>query len=384
MFYSKAFVCALGLGIFADAQITLGTASNYAIVAASTITNTGDTVIDAPIALSPGSSITGFPPGINTGEDIDNAAAVQAQADAQTAFTALAGQTVTTDLTGQDLGGMTLDAGVYGFSSSGGLTGALTLDGQGNSGAVFVFKFGSTLTTASASSVNLINGAQACNVYWQVGSSATLGTTTAFAGNVIAQASITVTTGTSLSGGGFYALTAAVTLDTNAIDPAGACNAAVVVTPTTTTAAAAAPTTTVTTTSTITNSASTTTLTVTETDVVTITQNVAAVVTATATSTTTLTSTQSITATAKATVCKRAAEAALEKRAKKTKTVTTTCAGHTATHTVDAAKSTKTVKATKTSTKVVWKTKSATTTHTSTKTPACTAKAKRDYQRMFG
>ncbi|KAK3109362.1 hypothetical protein LTR53_017462, partial [Teratosphaeriaceae sp. CCFEE 6253] len=196
---------------------------------------------------------------------------------------------------------MTLNAGVYSFSSSGGLTGILTLDGQGDPNAVFVFQFGSTLTTATASSIVLINGAQACNIYWQVGSSATLGTATVFAGNVIAQASITVTTGTSLLGGGFFALTAAVTLDTNAIDPLGACGALILApvssilapaTSTTTTAMSTtvAPTTvvqmtvvpttvvqttvvattdTTTITSTVTNPASTTTITVTQTGTVT-------------------------------------------------------------------------------------------------------------------
>ncbi|TKA76794.1 hypothetical protein B0A55_05838 [Friedmanniomyces simplex] len=194
MLCSKAFVCALGLGALADAQLSLGTASGYGVFAASTITNTGLTTVGARIGLSPGSSITGFLPGINLGEDIDNAAAVQAKADIQSLYNALVAMPATTVLTGQDLGGQTLDAGVYSFASSGGLTGILTLDGQGDPNAVFVFQFGSTLTTATAAAVVLINGAQACNVYWQVGSSATLGTATVFAGVVVAQASITVTT----------------------------------------------------------------------------------------------------------------------------------------------------------------------------------------------
>ena len=232
MHFSKSLsvLCALGLTSFADAQaVTLGAAAQYAVFAATTITNTGLTAIGAKIGLSPGTSITGFPPGVNAGQDVNNANALQAKADLQTAYTALQGLTPTVSLTGQDLGTVgTLTPGIYNFASSGGLTGTLTLDAQNNPNAVFVFQFGSTLTTATASSVILINGAQACNVFWQVGSSATFGTGTNFIGVVIAQASITATTGVALRGGGFYALAAAVTLDTNAIDPNGACGAAVV------------------------------------------------------------------------------------------------------------------------------------------------------------
>ncbi|KAK3109839.1 hypothetical protein LTR53_016480 [Teratosphaeriaceae sp. CCFEE 6253] len=385
MFYSKNLLCALGLAaLVADAQqVTLGTAGNYAVLAGSTITNTGLTVIGARIGLSPGSSITGFLPGINAGQDIDNAAAVQAKTDLQTAFTALAALPATQDLTGQDLGGKILNAGVYSFSSSGGLTGILTLDGQGNSNAV--------------------------------GSSATLGTATVFAGNVIAQASITVTTGTSLlGGGGFFALTAAVTLDTNAIDPLGACGALVLApvssilapaTSTTTTAMSTtvAPTTvvqttvvpttvvqttvvattdTTTITSTVINPASTTTITVTQAETVTVTQT-AATVSTSCTSTTTQWSTKSAYTTAKPSACPKASKRELAPRANhKTKTVVTTCAGHTSTVHKGKAK-TSTAKVTFTKTSTVWHTKSATTTKTSTKTPACTVKAKRDYQRLF-
>ncbi|KAK5126051.1 hypothetical protein LTR85_011406 [Meristemomyces frigidus] len=404
MLYAKSFICALGLGALADAQITLGSAGAYGVFAASTITNTGLTTVGAKIGVSPGTAITGFPPGIATGQDTSNAAAAAAHADIVTAYNALAALAVTTDLTGQDLGGQVLDAGVYGFSSSGGLTGILTLDGQGNPDAVFVFKFGSTLTTATASSVVLINGAQACNVYWQVGSSATLGTATVFAGNVIAQASITVTTGVSLLlGGGFYAVTAAVTLDTNVIDPLGSCGGTSVVTttpvttpnPTTILTTITVPTTIVTpttvlstvlttvtdtSTSTVTDPASTTTITLTAVSTTTVTQTVAT----TATSTTTIYSTKSTTKTLSATACPTAKAAAIKRANKvktstKYKTVTTTCAGHTST-----VKQTRSVKATHTSTSTIWHTKSATTTKTATKTPSCTAKAKRDYQKMFG
>jgi type VI secretion system secreted protein VgrG len=117
-------------------------------------------------------------------------------------------------LTGQDLGGLTLTPGVYCFSTSAQLTGTLTLDAQGNSSAVFIFKIGSTLTTASASSVLLINSASSCGVFWQVGSSATLGTGTALAGTIVALTSITLNTGSSVSGR-TLARNGAVTLDDN-------------------------------------------------------------------------------------------------------------------------------------------------------------------------
>jgi len=176
------------------------------------------------MGLSPGSSITGFGPGVTTGEThIGDDAVVQAKSDAAAAYKNLAGLTYTKSLQGTDLGGLTLKSGVYNYASSGGLTGTLTLDAQGNSNAVFVFQFGSTITTASYSNVTIINGGKACNVYWQVGSSATLGTYSALAGNFIALASITATTGVSVNGG-LYALNAAVTLDTNNLNAQGTCN----------------------------------------------------------------------------------------------------------------------------------------------------------------
>jgi type VI secretion system secreted protein VgrG len=146
----------------------------------------------------------------------DDAVAEQAQKDVVTAYNSIAGQLIYTDLTGTDLGGLILDPGVYHFNSSAALTGALILNAQGNPNAVFEFQIGSTLTTATASSVTVINGGQ-CNVYWQVGSSATLGTGTSFLGNVLADASVTLNTGATIVHGGAYAISAAVTLDDNAI-----------------------------------------------------------------------------------------------------------------------------------------------------------------------
>jgi len=198
---------------------SLGTAQNFAVLGA-TVTNTGPTMISGGnLGVSPGLAITGFPPGIvNPPGTIHagDAVALQAQSDATIAYNNLAGQPCTSDLTGQDLGGLTLIPGVYCFSSSAQLTGTLTLDAQGNAGAVFIFKVGSTLTTASNSAVRVINGGSVCNVYWQIGSSATLGTNTAFAGNVLASASITLNTSAMLSGRAL-ARTGAVTLDTNTI-----------------------------------------------------------------------------------------------------------------------------------------------------------------------
>jgi Ice-binding-like len=245
------FVCGLALIITVDAQINLGTGGAYSVFAASTITNTGHTVINGKLGLSPGTAITGFPPGVSSGADMNDGAAITAKTDIQNAYNALIALPVNTDLTGENLGGLTLTSGVYGFSSSGFLTGTLTLDAQGDPNALFVFKFGSTLITASSSSVVLINKAQGCNVFWQVGSSATLGTGTVFIGNILAEASITATTGVVLSSGGLYALTAAVTLDTNTISQLGSCGNVqlgscgdVVVSSSSTTSAIPAPTTT--------------------------------------------------------------------------------------------------------------------------------------------
>jgi adhesin HecA-like repeat protein len=201
--------------------ITLGTAANFAVLAGSAVTNTGSTIIAAgDLGVSPGSAITGFPPGIVNPPGTIHAAdgvALQAQKDLTTAYNALAGQAPTGSLTGTDLGGLTLTPGVYFFASSAQLTGQLTLDAQGKSNAVWIFQIGSTLTTASASSVIIINAGSNDSLYWQVGSSATLGTTTDFEGNIVALTSITLNTGATDNCGRLLARNGAVTLDTNTI-----------------------------------------------------------------------------------------------------------------------------------------------------------------------
>jgi hypothetical protein len=219
----------VGLPLPAEAQyFSMGTAQNFAVLAASAVTNTGASVINGDLGLSPNtlSSITGFPPGIVVPPSTIQAAngpALQAQSDLTTSYNTLAGlpSPVANDLTGQDLGGLNLTPGVYHFDSSAQLTGALILNAEGTADARFVFQIGSTLTTASNSSVTLINGGDECNIFWQIGSSATLGTGTAFEGNILAGVSITLNTGTNIIMGRALAETGAVTLDDNEISSAG-------------------------------------------------------------------------------------------------------------------------------------------------------------------
>ena len=197
---------------------TLGTVGSFAVLGGSTVTNTGATTIEGNLGVSPGLAITGFPPGLVVGGTTHkgDAVALQAQTDTATAYNALAAQACTVDLTGKDLGGMTLVPGVYCFDSSAQLTGALVLDAGGKADAVFIFKTESTLTTASNSSVRVINGGSDCGVFWKIGSSATIGTGTQLTGSVLALASITLTTGAKLSGRAL-ARTGAVTMDDNAV-----------------------------------------------------------------------------------------------------------------------------------------------------------------------
>lgn len=211
-----ALLCA-GSPAVAQTAPPLGTTTTFAVLAGSTVTNTGSSVLTGDLGVSPGLAITGFPPGTVTGTThAGDAVALQAQSDLTTAYNDLAGQACDTVLTGQDLGGLTLTAGVYCFSTSAQLTGTLTLDAQGDPNAVFIFQIGSTLTTASGSSVQVIGGGSNCNVFWQVGSSATLGTSSDLAGSILALTSITLTTSASVSGQ-LLARNGAVTLDTGTV-----------------------------------------------------------------------------------------------------------------------------------------------------------------------
>jgi len=197
----------VGLVLASSAQagpppVLLGTADSFAVLGGSAITNTGPSVINGDLGLHPGTSVTGFPPGtVNGVMHITDAVAQQAKADLRTAYLDAAGRPLTATLP-PDVGGQTLVAGVYrtGSVPSLGLTGTLTLDAQGDPRAVFIFQIESTLTTATASRVSLINGAQACNVFWQVGSSATLGTSSVFAGNIFALTSISVNNAVTVDG----------------------------------------------------------------------------------------------------------------------------------------------------------------------------------------
>ena len=201
----------------ATGPVPLGAAANFAVLAGSTVTSTGPTVINGDLGLSPGTSVTGFPPGqVNGTIHAAGSLALQAQADLTGAYHDAAASPVTAAIPAE-LGGTTQTPGTY-DSAAGtfGITGTLTLDAQGNPDAVFIFQAASTLITAAASTVNLINGAQASDVFWVAGSSATLGTSSALQGNVLALTSITVTTGTTIDGRAL-ALNGAVTLDTSTI-----------------------------------------------------------------------------------------------------------------------------------------------------------------------
>lgn len=224
------FVLGMTNTAFAATSVNLGIASNFAVLGGSTITNTGSTVINGDLGLYPGTSVSGFPPGVVNGtQHITDTVAAQAKTDLVTAYDAANLQTSTSTVSG-DLGGLTLTPGVYTSSSSLGLTGTLTLDGQGNSNAVFIFQIGSTLTTASDSRIVLTNGAQACNIFWVVGTSATLGTNSNFSGSIMAMTSITVTTGATVAGS-VLARNGAVTLDTDSVSKQ-TCTAPIIIPPT--------------------------------------------------------------------------------------------------------------------------------------------------------
>jgi hypothetical protein len=202
--------------------VPLATAGNYAVLAGTTITNSGPgSWVSGEMGLSPGSSITGFPPSTSGHQDVANPAAVQAKADLTTAFTQASGQGPCTPA-GVNLGGLTLSPGVYCNGTMGINTGqTLTLDGGGSTSGVWIFQIASTLITQSSAVVSLINGAQPCDIFWVVGSSATLNSATTFVGNIMALTDIGMFSGATLNGRAM-ARNGQVTLITNRIiQPSG-------------------------------------------------------------------------------------------------------------------------------------------------------------------
>jgi len=180
------------------------------------VTNTGPSLVTGDLGVSPGTAITGFPPGLVIGtQHAADAVALKAQTDLTTAYNDAAGRTPARSVPA-DIGGQTLVRGVYKAAGPLGITGTVTLDAKGNANAVFIFQVGSTLITAPNSTVALINGAQPCNVFWQVGSSATLDTNTTFVGTIMALQSASLLTGSTVAGR-VLARNGAVTLDTNTI-----------------------------------------------------------------------------------------------------------------------------------------------------------------------
>jgi hypothetical protein len=196
----------------------LGSAATFAVLGGSAVTNTGATVVTGDLGVSPGSSISGFPPGHVIGTVQSTPVSTAAQADIGTAYGQASGEPCDQDLSGQDLGGKTLTPGVYCFASSAQLTGVLKLDALGSTTAAWLFKITSSLTTASNAAVVLVNGGGQCGnrITWQVGSSATVGSGSIFLGNILANTSITLATGSN-STGSMYAHTGAVTLDDNKV-----------------------------------------------------------------------------------------------------------------------------------------------------------------------
>jgi hypothetical protein len=209
----------------AQPAVGLGTAGAFGVLAGTTVTNTGPSVISGNVGVSPGAAVSGFPPGKVAGgvQHAADAAAQSAQDDLTTAYDSAAGRTPATAVD-DEIGGRTLLGGVYRHASGMGLTGTVTLDAENDPAAVFIFKAGSTLITAANSRVRLVNGAQPCNVFWQVGSSATLGTATSFVGTVLALTSVSLRTGSTVTGR-ILARNGAVTLDSNVIRRPG-CNMA--------------------------------------------------------------------------------------------------------------------------------------------------------------
>src|SRR5207302_3835585 len=179
-----------------QAAVALGASGSFAVLAGSTVTSSGATTVNGDLGVSPGTAVTGFPPGLINGTiHAADTAAAQAELDLTTAFNDAAGRSVGAVTVAGNLGGLTLTPGLYKSTSSLEISsGDLTLDAQGDATAIFIFQIASTLTTTVGRQVVLSGGAKAANIYWQVGSSATLGTISVVKGNILALASITLQT----------------------------------------------------------------------------------------------------------------------------------------------------------------------------------------------
>jgi hypothetical protein len=211
-----SFVVLESRAVAAPVAVGLGTAGSFSVLAGAGITNTGPSTVSGDIGTFPTSSITGLTSLTVSGTNHAGDSVTQgAKSDLTTAYTTAAGEGPTTAIAA-DLVGLTLQPGVYNSASAVGLSGVLTLDAAGDPNAVWVFQAGSTLITASGSRVVMLNGAQPCNVYWQVGSSATLGTDSTFTGTILALTSISLQTGATVDGR-VLARNGSVTMDTNTI-----------------------------------------------------------------------------------------------------------------------------------------------------------------------
>jgi hypothetical protein len=220
-------IATLGLSVSAQAQspVPLGAANPFAILAGTAVSNSGATAVNGDLGVSPGSSVSGFPPGVVNGTiHAGDASAAQAQLDLAAAYANAAGQPVSATIPAA-LGGTTLPPGVYDSDTGAfNIAGTLTLDGQGDGNAIFIFRTGTTLGAGAGSQINLIKSAQSCNVFWQVGSSATIGPGSVFGGNVLALDDVASSSGASVDGR-LLARNGTVALDTSQIT-AAQCDAA--------------------------------------------------------------------------------------------------------------------------------------------------------------